>query len=208
MYLKRIPGFIHHFFPDYQWKVRPHEIALTFDDGPHPESTSQLLTLLAHAEIPVTHFLPGKQVIKYPELFLQLNESRHAIGHHGFNHLNGWKVKDDAYVEDILNGHQAIGTSLFRPPYGKLTRRKWKKIQTALPETCVKMFNLMPGDFEMEINSQALLQRMKQARGGDIIVLHDTPNAFLKYAPFLVEWVHSMKEKGLEFVSLQNESIR
>jgi hypothetical protein len=70
------------------------------------------------------------------------------------------------------------------------------------------MFSLMPGDFELEISSDKLHQRMIQARGGDIIVLHDTPMALEKYAPFLLEWVHNMKEKGLEFVSLQHEQIR
>lgn len=208
MYFVRVPSFIQALYPQYQWQVATHQIALTFDDGPHPESTHQLLDLLKQADIPVTHFLLGKQVEQNRELFQQLRESGHATGHHSYSHWDGWKLREDAYVEDVIRGQKLVDTHLFRPPYGKITTRKWRLIQDALPSTRLIMFNLMPGDFEADISSDVLHQKMLQARGGDIIVLHDTPMALEKYAPFLVEWVQHMKEKGLEFVSLQHESIR
>ena len=208
MYFVRVPKIVQALYPQYQWQVAPHQIALTFDDGPHPDSTPKLLDLLKQADVPANHFLLGRQVEQYPELFQFLSGSGHCIGHHGFSHWDAWKTKDPAYVDDIIRGQQMVHVQLFRPPYGKITRGKWKKIQAALPETRLVMFSLMPGDFESGIGSEALHKRMQLARGGDIIVLHDTPMAQEKYAPFLVGWVQSMKEKGLEFVSLQHESIR
>jgi peptidoglycan/xylan/chitin deacetylase (PgdA/CDA1 family) len=208
MYLLRIPSIIQSFFPEYQWQVANHQIALTFDDGPNPDSTAQLLALLKQADVPATHFLLGKQVEQNPDLFQQIIESGHAIGHHSYSHWDGWKLREEAYVEDVIRGQKLVDTNLFRPPYGKITKRKWKLLQDVLPSTILVMFSLMPGDFELEISSDKLHQRMIQARGGDIIVLHDTPMALEKYAPFLLEWVHNMKEKGLEFVSLQHEQIR
>lgn len=202
MYFCRIPKFVENLFPEYEWRVNPDSIALSFDDGPHPESTPALLELLGKIGITSTHFLLGQQVSAHPELFKLLINAEHAIGHHSFSHPNGWKTNNIQYLEDILKGRDLIPSDLFRPPYGKIRLRQWQLIQKQLPSTRCIQFNLMPGDFESNISSEKLLQRLQKARGGDIVALHDKPACLEKYAPILEKWVRNMQSKGLQFVSL------
>ncbi len=201
MYFVRIPKILFRLFPQYQWGVARNQIALTFDDGPHPESTPALLEVLKEANCPTTHFLLGKNAIQYPELVKEI-KMRHAIGHHSYHHLNGWNTSDEIYLQDVKKGFEAIRTNLFRPPYGKIKQSQWRAVQSEFPEMKCCQFNFMPGDFDDKIDSERLEKRMKKAKGGDIIVLHDRPECLTKYLPFLSEFIADWKAKGLEFVTL------
>ena len=202
MYFCRIPRFIENHFPEYEWRVNENSIALTFDDGPHPQSTPALLALLKKLNIPASHFLLGQQVSAHPELFKSIINAGHVVGNHSFSHPNGWKTNNIQYVEDILKAQEIIQSNLFRPPYGKIRNRQWKLIKDQLPSSRCILFNLMPGDFEVNIDSEKILKRLNKAQGGDIVVLHDKPECLEKYAPILEKWVHNMQSKGLQFVSL------
>jgi peptidoglycan-N-acetylglucosamine deacetylase len=99
-------------------------VALTFDDGPHPEGTPAILEILADAGIKATFFLIGEQVERRPALAAQIDDEGHVIALHGYRHraqpaLSGRTVREDlarglAAIED------AIGTTpaWHRPPYG------------------------------------------------------------------------------------------
>ena len=202
MYLIRIPKVLTTFFPPYQWKVKEHEIALTFDDGPHPESTLQLLKILSEANCTSTHFLLGENTNSYPDLVENIRADDHAIGHHSYSHLNSCKTPKDVYLKDVEKAYQLIQTPLFRPPYGKIKSRYWKEIAQLHPEMKCCLFNLMPGDFDVKVNNQLLEKRMQKVKGGDIIVLHDRPDCLAKYNSFLKDWILEMKAKGYVFVTL------
>lgn len=202
MYFVKIPKVITGLFPEYRWEVESHQIALTFDDGPHPESTPKLLEILSESGCPATHFLLGKKVTENPELVIEIIGKGNAIGHHSFNHLNGWNTENAIYIKDFEAGYQAVKTNLFRPPYGKITPNQWKGIHEKYPDMQCCQFNFMPGDFDEKVDEILLKNRMYQVKGGEIIVLHDRPDCLVKYAPFLKEWIADMKAKGLEFVTL------
>ncbi|HUH72960.1 MAG TPA: polysaccharide deacetylase family protein [Chitinophagales bacterium] len=189
-------------FPNLIWNVKPNQIALTFDDGPHPESTALLLQLLEEAECSTTHFLIGKNCEEFSNEFKLLQTSLHAIGHHTYHHLNAWRSTPENYLDDLVLAKDIVKTSLFRPPYGRMTPNISVQILEEFPEIKICQFNLMPGDFDAKVDSEILKERMYRAKGGDIIVLHDRPECFEKYAPFLKEWIGDMKGKGLEFVIL------
>lgn len=202
MYLIRIPKALTTFFPQYQWQVKEHEIALTFDDGPHPESTTELLHILSDANCTSTHFLLGKNAEAYPNLIEQIREQNHAIGHHSYSHLNGWKTSKTEYLDDIKKAYQLFPTALFRPPYGKITSQQWSEISNLYPNMKCCLFNFMPGDFDAKVDSHLLNIRMQNVKGGDVVVIHDRPDCLVKYKPFLKEWILGMKAKGYVFVSL------
>jgi peptidoglycan-N-acetylglucosamine deacetylase len=202
MYLKRIPGLLPRLFSEWEWHTSEGTIALTFDDGPHPESTEALLLLLDRLKISTTHFLSGSQVLDFPEGVHQIRQKGHAIGHHGFHHLNGWKTPPKKYLQDILKAYEIIGGNLFRPPYGKIKPAQWTALQARVPSLRCIQFSLMPGDFDLSMRPQDILKHLMTAEGGDIVVLHDTPDSFKKYAPVLEEWVVTMHQKGLRFVTL------
>lgn len=202
MYLVRTPDLIAKIFPQYQWKVGEKEIALTFDDGPHPESTVKLLELLSEADCIATHFLLGKQVVENLDVTQEILNSQQVVGHHSFSHLNGYRTKNELYLEDITQGYKLIKTNLFRPPYGKIKTSQWRAFQASYPEIKCCMFNFMPGDFDDKVNAELLHKRMQKVKGGDIVVLHDRPSCLEKYQPFLAQWILDKKSQGYSFVGL------
>jgi len=202
MYWVRIPDMITRCFPDFVWKVGAQEIALTFDDGPDPETTEQLVALLKQQNCLATHFLLGNKAQKYPELVEQIRSAGHAAGHHSFSHPDGWRTGNDIYLEDVRRGYDIVQSPLFRPPYGKIRPGQWHQLKKDHPDMRCILFNLMPGDFDVSTDIRKLRERLYRAKGGDIIVLHDRKACYEKYAEILPEWIQAMREKGLSFVTL------
>lgn len=198
----RIPDMVTRCFPGFVWKVGAQEIALTFDDGPDPETTKQLLALLEQQDCCATHFLLGNKAQAHPELAAQICSAGHAAGHHSFSHLDGWRTRNDVYLEDIKQGYDVVQTLRFRPPYGKITPGQWNQLRADYPGLRCILFNLMPGDFDLSVDALKLKERLYRAKGGDIIVLHDRKTCYEKYAEILPEWIQAMREKGLSFVTL------
>jgi peptidoglycan-N-acetylglucosamine deacetylase len=102
----------------------PPAVALTFDDGPHPEGTPAVLELLARAGARATFFVVGEQVVKRPELTSEIAANGHEIALHGYRHILQLRRSAAALDTDLRLGIAAIedatGTSprLHRPPYG------------------------------------------------------------------------------------------
>jgi peptidoglycan/xylan/chitin deacetylase (PgdA/CDA1 family) len=99
-------------------------VALTFDDGPHPEGTPAMLELLARAGARATFFVVGEQVRRRPELVTEIAAGGHAVALHGYRHrlqlrLSAAEVSDDT-ARGIAAIEDAIGASpaWHRPPYG------------------------------------------------------------------------------------------
>ena len=99
---------------------RSGRIAITFDDGPDPVFTPQVLKLLADHGAKATFFCLGRQVERHPELFDRLRSEGHATGHHTWDHPNGWRTPARTYYRSVLRGQRQTGGLLFRPPYGRL----------------------------------------------------------------------------------------
>jgi len=99
-------------------------VALTFDDGPHPEGTPALLDLLGEAGAPATFFVVGEQVERRPELAARIAREGHAIALHGHRHRNLLRVSPRALARDLARGARVIEDAsgrkplLYRPPYG------------------------------------------------------------------------------------------
>jgi len=99
-------------------------VALTFDDGPHPDATPQVLELLAAADARATFFLVGEQVDRRPALAAEIAAAGHAIGLHGHTHRCELRLGPGALADDRRRGLDAIERAtgvrpgLHRPPYG------------------------------------------------------------------------------------------
>lgn len=108
---------------DYRLRS-PQGIALTFDDGPHPQGTPAVLDLLARAEARATFFLVGEQVAKRPSLAAEIVAAGHEIGLHGYRHKlllrrAPWELADDlARAADLIGTATGQHATLYRPPYG------------------------------------------------------------------------------------------
>lgn len=99
-------------------------VALTFDDGPHPEGTPAALAVLSQRAVPATFFLAGEQVERYPALAAEIASAGHEVALHCHRHRNQLRLSPMAIAEDMRRGEAAIAEAcgspprLFRPPYG------------------------------------------------------------------------------------------
>jgi peptidoglycan-N-acetylglucosamine deacetylase len=102
----------------------PTGVALTFDDGPHPEGTPAILELLARAGARATFFVVGEQVRRRPQLVAEIAAAGHQVALHGDRHRLQLRCSQRQIADDIARGvltiEDAIGASptLHRPPYG------------------------------------------------------------------------------------------
>ncbi len=96
------PGRI--IYPSLLWKVNTHkkELYLTFDDGPIPEVTPWVLSMLKNFQAKATFFCIGDNVRKFPQIYEQVLAEGHSTGNHTFNHLNGWKTSNEDYLNNVL----------------------------------------------------------------------------------------------------------
>jgi peptidoglycan/xylan/chitin deacetylase (PgdA/CDA1 family) len=99
-------------------------VALTFDDGPHPDGTPVLLDLLGEAGAAATFFLVGEQVERRPEIAARIAREGHSLALHGYRHRNLLRVSPRGLVRDLERGARVIedatgvAPALYRPPYG------------------------------------------------------------------------------------------
>lgn len=149
-------------------------IYLTFDDGPTPGVTNEILAILKKYHAKATFFCLGKNIISNPELFNELKNNGHTVANHSFSHFNGWKTKTSDYLNDVEKASVFFDNNLFRPPYGRVTpyqyfllRKKYK----------VVFWNKLSKDYDLTYNSQKCFNRVKKAGNNDIIVFHDSIKA-------------------------------
>ena len=172
--------------PPGAWNMTPAEgpaVYLTFDDGPHPEATPFVLDQLSAYDAKGTFFCIGKNVLEYPEIYERILREGHRVGNHTHNHLNGWKTKTRAYVEDTCNAARCIDTDLFRPPYGRIRPAQARHIREAGYKLIY--WSLLSGDFDKQISPGRCLENVAfHLRPGDIVVFHDSRKAWerLRYA--------------------------
>jgi len=176
-------------WPSFTWKINTLEkkIFLTFDDGPDPVATPFVLDELKKFNARASFFCIGENVLQQPGLYHRILEEGHSVGNHTQRHLNGWKTNTRQYLDDISEAAKSIRSSLFRPPYGRITGTQAKFISQAMgvkdPE--VIMWSVLSGDFDTSRSREECLEIVKKyGSAGSIIVFHDSEKAFpnLSYA--------------------------
>lgn len=191
-------------FPNYVWDkaTTNKELYLTFDDGPTPEITQWTLEILEKYNAKATFFCIGKNVEKHPEIFQEIIDSGHAIGNHTYNHLKGWKTLHRDYIADIEKATKNIKTSLFRPPYGKLTPKQGKTL--IAKGFNIVMWDVLSMDWDKSISPESCLEKvLTKSSLGSIIVFHDSMKAAknMKYA--LPKVLEHFSKKGFSFKKLE-----
>jgi peptidoglycan/xylan/chitin deacetylase (PgdA/CDA1 family) len=203
-YLVKNPGWLRWIYPSYTWSVKTPEkrIYLTFDDGPHPVATSFVLDELRKHSARATFFCLGKNVAAYPEVFRSIRSEGHAVGNHTHDHLNGWTTDDATYLENIATANHHIAASLFRPPYGRLTRSQAKQVQRELGLKIV-MWSVFSGDSDPRLSPEKCWDNVRGASGkGSIVVFHDgsASHERLRYA--LPRTLDHWSKQGFTFETL------
>ena len=192
-------------FPNYIWKIKTDgkKVFLTFDDGPTPEITEWVLNELKKYNAKATFFCIGDNIKKFPEIFQKLITDKHSIGNHTFNHLNGWKTDVTEYLENVLLCQSEIeknnfSTNLFRPPYGKISRKQAKNLT---PENYkIIMWDIISYDFDKTITKEKCLENViTNVEPGSIIVFHDSKKAWQNLEFVLPKTLEFLKKEGYTF---------
>jgi peptidoglycan/xylan/chitin deacetylase (PgdA/CDA1 family) len=156
----------------------PLPVALTFDDGPWPHTTQQMLTILSQRQAPATFFVVGRQVERYPELVRREVAAGMALGSHSYRHPQPFDRLPVARIRDeITRGRrtlQPLGVHPvgFRPPGGAASPAVTAAAQEFGDRTV--LWSVDPADWQPSVTSDQLVQRvLAAARPGAIVLLHD-----------------------------------
>lgn len=198
-YLVKTPRLLKALYNQCIWHINEpaNSVYLTFDDGPHPEVTPFVLDQLAQFKAKATFFCIGKNVVSHPDIFERVLAEGHAVGNHTHNHLNGWKTDNLRYFRNIKIAARHIQSSIFRPPYGRITYSQAEGLQRMNPHMKIIMWDVLSGDFDTELSGEACLQNViDSAKPGSIVVFHDSQKAFARLEYALPRFLAHCREQG------------
>lgn len=199
MIIEQPAKFLRWLYPHALWRMDPHERAvyLTFDDGPIPEVTPWVLSVLDHYGIKATFFMVGDNIRKHPLEFEMVKAAGHRLGNHTFNHIGGLRHGISSYVRNVNKANVYLKTDLFRPPHGWM---KWEQYVFVKQRYRVVMWDLVTRDYSKRLNGYDVLHNVQRfARPGSIITFHDSVKSFDKLLfalPRSIEWLMA---QGYEF---------
>jgi peptidoglycan-N-acetylglucosamine deacetylase len=153
-------------------------VALTFDDGPHPEGTPAVLEVLARTGARATFFVIGEQVRRRPEMLARTVKAGHAVALHGYRHRLQPRLSAAAVAEDLARGVAAIEDAIgitpawHRPPFGIYSPAGLRAARAAGLEPL--LWSRWGRDWRKWTTPGAIAARAtRSVIGGDVILLHD-----------------------------------
>jgi peptidoglycan-N-acetylglucosamine deacetylase len=156
-----------------------HEVAITFDDGPSPVYTPQILALLKKYHAKATFFVLGRKVEQYPQVIKTMLQEGHEVGNHTFDHPRLTKVDErvrDRELErtdldlDILGCPQEC--QLIRPPYSDFNEQLVSYLKHT--QRAIALWNLDSGDWQGLAAEKIVHNVLDRVKNGSIIIFHDS----------------------------------
>ena len=198
------------FYPSFLWEMPKGEkkLYITFDDGPHPTITPQVLEILKKFNAKATFFCVGNNVKKYKETFELIKKEGHSVGSHTFNHERGWKTKTKDYVNSVKEACNLIQSPLFRPPHGRIkfsqVRALNKNFRISESQNLrIVAWTVISYDWDKELTPDDCFNNViKNADDGSIIVFHDSEKAVNNMIPALNKVLEYYTDKGYTFEKL------
>jgi len=195
------------FFSDLVWDIPTDkkEVFLTFDDGPVPEVTPWVLEVLQKYSAKACFFCIGDNVKKHPEIYQHIIDAGHQVANHTYNHVSGWKTKDQEYLSQIDKASEFISSNLFRPPYGRI---KPSQIKALKANYRIIMWDVLSGDFDSSISPQKCIDNViDNASKGAIIVFHDSVKSKRVLQQTLPIVLQNLSDQGFTFGSLDKALV-
>lgn len=177
------------------------KIALTFDDGPHPYYTEQLLDGLQERGVKATFFVLGKHAEQYPELVERMSDEGHLVGNHTYSHIQLNQRNSEVFKEELVRTSRLIEeltgqeVQYVRPPYGT-----WNKQFEEELNMFPVLWTIDPLDWSSKNVSVIVDKVTGKAKDNSIILLHDEYKTTVTAA---LQIVDKLKEEGYEFVTVE-----
>lgn len=176
------------------------QIALTFDDGPHPKYTKLLLDGLAQRGVVATFFVVGKNIPGNEELILRMEQEGHLIGNHTYDHVKISDLSAGQACEQVERTSALVreitgkDTEFIRPPFGE-----WNKGMECSFTMIPVLWSIDPLDWTTQ-NTALIRERiLKEVQEGDIILMHDYYQSSVDAA---LDVVDALLAQGYEFVTV------
>ncbi|UNK19916.1 polysaccharide deacetylase family protein [Paenibacillus sp. N3/727] len=173
-----IPGLITRIFGFRVFRrgTGKQDFALTFDDGPDPVYTPQLLDLLKRYDMKATFFLVGSHAESHPDVVKQIHEEGHLIGIHNYIHKSNWLMRPKTVrmqlkrTDDIIYNVTGERPTFYRPPWGIVNLFDFAKNSGYR----IVLWSAMFGDWRSKTGSDKLAKRMlRKLKPGEVMLLHD-----------------------------------
>ena len=182
------------------------KIALTFDDGPHPRYTKEILEILREYQVTATFFVIGLNVDYYPDDLKKIAEAGCEIGNHTYSHSKISTLSKEEIQSEILRCEESvyktvgIRPTVFRPPEGLTT----KCLEAAIDELdySIVLWSIDTKDWAMNPSSQITETVMKGLKGGDIILMHDYVSGGNTTCKALRSIIPQLLSQGYEFITV------
>ncbi|MBU0690692.1 polysaccharide deacetylase family protein [bacterium] len=186
-------------FPNWLWSLPKGNgrIALTFDDGPHPDTTPALLRALDELKIKATMFLVGMRCEGHHSLIREIESAGHAIANHGYNHsrhaLRGRRFQKESIqqTETTILESGVTMQKLFRPPFGSFDFTTGSILKELGYRGVI--WSVLVWDWTHQTPEHLWKRTQRRLHDGAIIVLHDghpTTPTMISMLPYLAEAVH------------------
>ena len=176
------------------------KVALTFDDGPHPVYTPQLLDGLKERGVHVTFFVVGKNSLGNDALLKRMETEGHLIGNHTYSHVKLSELDIARACAEVEKTNALIcevtgkEPEFIRPPFGE-----WKKAMECSFEMIPVLWDVDPLDWTTKNTALVVERVLKDTKQGDIILLHDYYQSSVDAA---LEIVDALTERGYKFVTV------
>ena len=175
-------------------------VALTFDDGPSPRCTPQLLDGLKERGVHATFFVVGCQVVKDPDIVTRMAAEGHQVGNHSYDHKELDKLSAQEAAQDMQKNDQLLqellgeGDYWVRPPYGLLSEEE----SSALTVPIIN-WSVDTEDWKSKDAGKILDIIYRDTGDGDIILLHDR---YLNSVSAALQAVDHLQQQGYRFVTV------
>lgn len=181
-------------------KEEKKKVALTFDDGPHPQYTVEMLEGLKEKNVKATFFLLGEEVEKYPEIVKQMHEEGHVIGNHSYRHEQLSKLTMQQACEQVNRTNKLIyditgeNPAYLRPPFGD-----WHEKLDCEANMVEVLWDVDTLDWSSQNHGQIVNKVLKNVKENDIILMHDGYETSVTAA---MEIIDTLRKQGYEFVTV------
>ena len=188
-------------------------IALTFDDGPDPTWTPQILSILRKHQVPATFFVVGSMASRHPELLRRIHDSGSEIGLHTFTHpdlvdVSPWRMDRELdETEMVLVGSTGLTTNLFRPPYSSTVSAVddlgYRTVQSAAARGYLSVFTDTDSDDWARPGVAAILHNATPpSDAGSIVLMHDAGGDRSETVAALDLLIPQLQQQGYRFTTV------
>lgn len=179
-------------------------IAITYDDGPHPQNTPRLLDMLAARNIKATFYVIGRNVDLYPQVVRRTVAEGHEIGNHSYTHRLMSKLGDTEVRNEMTRTHEAVARAAgvqirtMRPPYGGLLQRQRELVHQEFGYPTI-LWSVDPLDWKRPGASVITSRILSNTSAGGIVLAHDLHAQTVDAMPATLD---GLLRQGFQFVTV------